>query len=218
MFVKDFMTRHPIMVQPEVTAVEAQRIFAENNIRHLPVTGSGKRLLGLVTRDRLALKPDQLNSLNVWEITRYLGSLTVRELMIKAEQVVTISPDRTLERAARIMTERKIGCLPVIEDNVVVGMITEIDLLNAYEVMMGLPEPGIRVTMRMPNRHGEFARLMAALVEHQLGVMGVGIYPAPRAPGYYDAVLKIISVSAEEIKQIFGKVEGQEMIDIREAV
>jgi len=218
MFVKDFMTRHPILVQPETTAVEAQRIFAENNIRHLPVAGSGKRLLGLVTRERLALKADTLNSLNVWEITRYLGSLTVKELMIKYEQVVTISPDRTLERAARIMTERKIGCLPVIEDNVVVGMITEIDLLNAYQVMMGLPQAGIRVTMRMPNVHGEFARLMATLVEHKLGVMGVGIYPSPRLPGYYDAVLKIVSVSADELKKIFGEVEGQEIIDIRDAV
>ncbi len=50
MLVKDYMTRHPLMVAPTMLVVEAQRFMGENNIRHLPVCGEGKRLLGLVTR------------------------------------------------------------------------------------------------------------------------------------------------------------------------
>lgn len=53
MLVKNCMTRHPIMIAPEKLASEAQKIMAENNVRHLPVVGDGKRLLGLITRERL---------------------------------------------------------------------------------------------------------------------------------------------------------------------
>ena len=47
MLVKDFMTRHPIMVSPEMAAAEAQRLMTENDVRHLPVVGDGKILKGL---------------------------------------------------------------------------------------------------------------------------------------------------------------------------
>ncbi len=86
MLVKDCMTRHPIMVSPEVPAADAEKLMAENHVRHLPVIGDGKRLLGLLTRQRLALKPDAMASLNVWEISRFLSNLSVSDLMLKADE------------------------------------------------------------------------------------------------------------------------------------
>lgn len=218
MLVKDIMTRHPILISPDTLAPEAQRILSENNIRHLPVVGDGKRLQGLITRQTLALKPDFLGSLNVWEISRYLSNLKVKEVMIKRQAVITIDGDRTVERAARILTENKIGCLPVVEDEIVVGIITEIDLLNSYQVMLGLPVSGVRATVRMPNVKGEFARMMTAFRDNKLGVMGIGVYPSPRLEGYYDAVIKIPNASCEHVKQVVRSVEGQQLIDVREIV
>jgi len=106
MLVKDCMTRHPILISPETPASEAQKIMAENNIRHLPVTGDGKRLKGLITRQSFALAPDVLASLDVWDITRYLSGLNVKNIMLEADKTYTITPDKTVERAARIMNER----------------------------------------------------------------------------------------------------------------
>jgi CBS-domain-containing membrane protein len=57
MLVKDYMTRHPLLAEPTMSIVEAQRYMGENNVRHLPVVGDGKRLLGLVTRQRLLVDP-----------------------------------------------------------------------------------------------------------------------------------------------------------------
>ena len=74
MLVKDYMTKHPLMVQPTMPIVEAQRYMAENNIRHLPITGKGKRLSGLVTRQTLLVQPATLGSLNVWEIVVYVNT------------------------------------------------------------------------------------------------------------------------------------------------
>ncbi len=219
MLIADCMTRHPILIPPAMLASEAQKILSENHIRHLPVVESGKRLAGLVTRQQLLLKADAVGSLNVWEISRYLADLRVAQVMVKGRNVLTITADRTIERASQIMAERKIGCLPVVEDEtVVVGIVTETDLLRSFQEMLGLPSPGVRVTVRMQDRAGEFARLIAVLAEHQWGVMGVGTFPSRRHPGYYDAVLKIPQVGIDEVRAVLSQIPGQELVDVRTAV
>jgi len=215
MLVKDCMTRHPIMISPETPAAEVQKIMSENKVRHLPVVGDGKKLLGLITRERMALKPDTLASLNVWEITRYLSNLSVKDLMLKADKVRTVEPDRTVERAARRLAEHKIGCLPVIEEDVVIGIISEIDLLRSFQEMLGLPADGVRVTVRQPERKGEFAKLTSTIAEHGWGVMGIGSFPSPRRPGYYDLVLKIPEAPLEEVRRVLSEIPDQEIVDIR---
>lgn len=219
MLVSDCMTRHPIMISPETKAPEAQKIMSENKVRHLPVVGDGKRLIGLITRQRLSLKPDFLGSLNVWEITRYLADLDAEKLMIKRENVHTTTADRTIERAAKTMSQYRIGCLPVIDEGeVVVGIISEVDLLGAFQQMLGLPVEGVRVTMRMPNKKGEFSKLTTVIAENGWGILGIGSFPAPKAEGYYDMVLKIEGVHQEEVKNKLSSIPDQEVVDIREIV
>ena len=219
MLINDCMTRHPVMVPPTMAANEAQKLMVENNIRHLPVVDSGKRLAGLLTTSRFALKADTLSSLNVWEISRYLSDLKVAQIMVKAKDVISITPSRTAERAAAIMAEDKIGCLPVLDDDhCVVGIITERDLLQAFQELLGLPNKGVRVTVRMPNRKGEFVKLMQVIAERQWGVWGVGTYPTRKQPDKYDAVLKIADVSEEDVRAALGAVPEQEIVDIRSVV
>jgi acetoin utilization protein AcuB len=208
------------MISPETLATEAQKIMSENDVRHLPVVGDGKKLLGLITRVRLALKPDMMGSLDVWEITRYLSNLTVNKVMLPASKVHTVDPDRTVERAASIMSDHKIGCLPVIDDDVVVGIISEIDLLRSYQDMLGLPVDGVRVTMRMPEGiKGLFAKIASTVSAQGWGIMGVGSFPSPRQEGYYDMVLKIAGVSStDEAEKVLSEVEGHEIVDIRDVV
>lgn len=218
MLVKDCMTRHPIMVSPDTSAVEAQKLMVENNVRHLPVVGSGKKLEGLVTRSSFAVGADLLGSLNVWEISRRLAPVSVRQVMLKKREVVTAKPSNTVERIARLMNENKISGLPVLEDGIVVGILTETDLLAALQEMLGLPADGIRVTMRMPDRKGEFTKLMQMLAANNWGVMGIGTYPSPRHKGFYDAVIKIVGVSIEDAREALKDIEDQELIDIRDVV
>jgi acetoin utilization protein AcuB len=215
MLVKDCMTRHPTTISIHTLLTEAQQIMVENKIRHLLVAGQGKRLLGLITRQRLLFKPEFLASLNVWEITRYLSSITVKDVMLKVDEVYTIEPDRTVEWAAKIITDHKIGCLPVIEDDVIVGILTETDLLRHMQFMLGLNQPSVRVTLRMPDRMGEFAKIARVLADNRLGVYSVGVYPTPRHEGCYDAVLKIPHIGQDELVKLLNQIEGQEIIDVR---
>jgi len=218
MLVKDYMTRHPLMVEPTMSIVEAQRYMGENNIRHLPVVGKGKRLSGLVTRQSLLVQPGTLGSLNVWEITRFLSDLTVGDVMVKVRDVITIEQDATIEEAARVMVENKIGCLPVLEESIVVGIITETDLLAQLMEMMAtqVPVPYVRVTVRMPNVRGELAKLVGAIGAQGWGILACGGVPSRKDPTKWEAVLKISFVTKEAVVAVLEQVEGQEIMDVRE--
>jgi acetoin utilization protein AcuB len=219
MLVKDCMMQHPIMISPDTLASEAERLMVENKIRHIPVVGDGKRLKGLVTRQRLTLKPDDFGSLNVWEITRRLSSLKVKDIMVKKEDISLITSEKTVERAAALITEGKIGCLPVVENgDIVIGIITETDLLVAFQEMLGLPSEGVRVTVRIPDKTGQFVKIAAVMVENSWGVMGIGSFPSHRDPGHYDVVLKIPNASADEVISAFEEIPEQSIIDIRDVV
>ena len=215
MFVRDYMTRHPLMVMPDTSIVEVQSIMSENNVRHIPVVEKGKRLVGLITRQNLRISPIELSSLNVWEITRLLSGLRVKDVMVRGRDVITATPDTPIEEAARILVTHRIGCLPILEEGIVVGIITESDLLTQLTNLLGLQVPGWRATIRVPNRAGEFAKITAAVASKGWGIDAAGSLPAPRKPGYWDVVIKISAATRDELVAVLQQIEGQELIDIR---
>lgn len=216
MFVKDYMTRHPVMIDPGVSMVEAQGIMAESRFRHLPVVEKGKRLAGLITRQRLRVSPTDLGSLNVWEITRFLSDLRVEDVMVKRRDVITIDPDAPIEEAAQLMVVNEIGCLPVLEDDVVVGIVTQADMLIQLTTLLGFDTPGTRATMRVPDRQGEAAKVTGAIAEQGWGIWVIGSVPAPKHPGYWDVVVKVRGVSKDELAAVLKQIPEQELVDIRE--
>ena len=216
MLVKDYMTRHPFMAEPSMSIVEAQRYMWENGIRHLPVVGDGKRLVGLVTRQTLLVDPGRLGSLDVWEISRYLSGLALKDVMVKAKDVITVELETAIEEAARVMVENRVGCLPVVEGDVVVGIITDTDLLTQLMEMMATRVPGVRVTMRMPNVKGELAKLVAAIGAQGWGILACGGVPVPRRSDTWEAVVKIRDVPKDDVVAVLAKVEGQDVVDVRE--
>jgi len=216
MLVRDYMTRHPIMIPPTTPAAEAQKLMVENKVRHLPVVGDGKRLLGLITRQRLRISPTDLGSLNVWEITRYLSDLSVKDVMVKSNELDTIGPDAPIEEAAQLMVENKIGCLPVVDQDVVVGVITETDLLVQLAELLGGYVRGVRVTVRLPKKVGGYAKVTSAVAAKGWGMYATGSVPTPRREGCYDIVIKVRDASADEIVAALEQIEDCEVVDIRE--
>ncbi len=216
MLVKDYMTRHPIMIAPDTPAVEAQNIMIENNVRHLPVVGDGKRLIGLITRERLRVPPTDLGSLNVWEISRFLSNLKASDVMIKLNDLFLIDPDTTLEDAAKLMCQHKVGSLIVVEDEIVVGIITEVDMLAELANLLGGDIKGVRIVTRVPDQIGEYAKVMAAITEHGWCIYASGGVPSPKTPGSWDLVIKVPDVSKEELVAVLNNIDGQKVIDARE--
>jgi len=216
MLVRDYMTRHPLMADPDMSIIEAKRYMGENDVRHLPIVGDGKRLTGLVTRQSLLVDPGRLGSLDVWEIARYLSGLQVKDVMIKAKDVVSIDQQATIEDAARLMSDRRIGCLPVLEDGIVVGIITETDLLTHLTTLLGGSAAGVRVTIRVPDRRGEFAKVTSAIASQGWGIYASGGAPAPKDPNYWDLVVKVRNVPKDALVSVLRQIEDQEILDVRE--
>jgi acetoin utilization protein AcuB len=198
-----------------MSIVEAQGIMAEMQVRHLPVVETGKRLVGLVTRQTMRIPPTELASLNVWEITRFLSNLKLEDVMVKRANVVTTQPDVALEEAAQTMIANKVGCLPVLEDDIVIGIITEIDMMAQLADLLGGNVPGVRATIRMPNKKGELAKVTGAISSQGWGIYASGGVRTPKDPDHWDCVLKVRDVPKEDLLAVLKTIEGQEVIDVR---
>lgn len=215
MLVKEIMTSHPVVVEPEIPVTRAQRLMREDNIRHLPVVREGKGLVGLVTRDSLnRALPSELSSLSIWEINYQLSRIQIRDVMVKP--VITVTEDVTVEEAARIMISRKIGCLPVMREGALVGIVTDIDLLGALSSLMGWRQPGVRVTVEVPDQAGELARVATAIAQAGGLLVGGGAY-AGDEPLRSNIVFKVRNVAIEELAALLKDMDGVEILDIRES-
>ncbi len=114
------------------------------------------------------------------------------------------------------MVECNIGCLPVLDEGIVVGIITDNDMMAHMMELMAANIPGVRTTIRMPMRPGELAKLVAAVAAQGWGIEALGGAVAPRAPGTWDAVIKLAGMPKEKVVAVLGSVEGHEIIDVRE--
>lgn len=130
MDVERFMTANPITASPSTSLRKALELLETHRIRHLPVV-QGKRLVGIITdRDIRQMLPSSLSVPEELERFRTWGArVKIGEVMTR--QVVSVTPDTRTQRAARVMVERRIGCLPVLRGSTLVGIVTTIDLLGA---------------------------------------------------------------------------------------
>ena len=183
LLVKDSMTREVVVLSPETTAGEALALCRERRIRHLPVLEEGQ-LVGIVSdRDLRSAAP----ALGDPGRAEALQNLQISDVMTR--DVVITRPDDPIEEAANRMQERRIGCLPVIEDGALVGILTSSDVMEALVQLIGAHEPGSRLVASMPDRPGALAGAAGIF-----GVLGINIVsvvgardknprPANKAPG-----------------------------------
>jgi len=130
MKVRELMTGAPITVSPDTSVFDARRLMLKERIRHLLVTDD-RRLVGIITdRDIRLNLPSQARSLSMWEVYYLLAKLTVGQIMTKS--VIISAPHREARAAAQLMLEHKVGALPVLDGDVLIGILTETDILRAF--------------------------------------------------------------------------------------
>lgn len=136
LLVEDSMTQEVVTVGPDTMATKALAICPQHRIRHLPVLENG-HLVGLITdRDLRSAVP----ALGDPEHIAALKQMRVGDMMTR--QVITAYPRDPLERAARAMYKRKIGCLPVVRGGDLIGLITASDVMRAQVGLVGAHKPG----------------------------------------------------------------------------
>ncbi|MCD6449618.1 MAG: CBS domain-containing protein [Thermotogaceae bacterium] len=191
MLVKDVMTKEVITITPDTSFSDAMNILRKNKIRRLPVVKDGK-IAGIITeKDLLSASPSAATTLDIWELQYLLNKLKVKEIMIK--NVVTVKETTPLENAAKIMAEKKIGALPVLNDNKeLVGIITETDIFKTFVKMLGAGRKGTRYTFEAEDEPGVIYNIAKFAADAGANIIAISSYPLHN--GKYIVVVKVENV------------------------
>lgn len=164
MRVKNRMTRAPITAGLKTTYNEALRLMENNNIHHLPIINKKGDLVGIVSqRDMLEAEPSRVSTLSIFEIASLLDKVTMDQLM--SHPVKAIKGDCSISEAAHFMLETGVGCLPVLEDEKLVGIITDSDIFKTFVEVTGGGESGTRIEAKLPNVMGQLAGFTKAVTD-----------------------------------------------------
>ena len=167
LLVQDWMSRNLITLPPEASVAEALALCRERRIRHMPILEEG-RLIGIVSdRDLRDASP----TLGDPERTKALQEIRVGEVM--TQEVTTIDPKDFIENAAQEMYELKIESLPVVAEEELIGIITSSDMMRALVTLAGLPEPGTRIEVRVPDRAGILAEVVGKIHDLKVDILSV---------------------------------------------
>ncbi len=188
MLVRDIMTSPAVYIQPETSLELAYRVMRQRHIRHLLVV-EGEQLVGVITDRDLRLAT---SALAAWPLP---PESRVADVMCREPLTADVSDP--VEDAAFRMRERKIGCLPVMDNERLVGIITGVDLLDALLRMTGVDKASGRIEVRLPDQPGELARLTAFLSQRNLNVHSILSYPEGKSSAR--TVLRIGSIETRAL-------------------
>ena len=212
MIVKDVMTRNPVYVSPETTLTEAKALMTKKNINKLPVIDKNDRLAGIITKNDLAKAgPSDATTLDMYEIGYLLSKLTVEKIMTK--KVVTVSENEIVEEAARIMVDNQIGCLPVMKDDILIGIVTESDLFHLFTNMFGARHEGVRVTISSADKPGQLAKIAEKIAALNGNIVSV-VTDELKEPGVRRLTIKATDITLERMQSILSDC-GVSVEDIR---
>jgi len=136
--VRDIMQRKTVTISADDRLSTVEDIMTLGHVRHMPVVHAGK-LVGVVSeRDLLRASLSNLTEFGTEQRRAFLHVVEIKRVM--STPPIVIGPENTVEEAARVMAERQIGCLPVVDADTLVGMLTETDVLRYFAGM--LPDLG----------------------------------------------------------------------------
>ena len=218
MLVGERMSRPVISLTRDMPIHDALALFKKEHIRRAPVLQDGK-LIGIISdKDLLNASPSQVTSLSVWEMNYMLSKITVKEVMTR--KVLTVQTDTPIEEAARLMADNKIGGVPVMKANKVVGIITETDLFKTFLELMGARTVGIRVTAVAEDHPGQLAKITKAIADAGGNFISFGQFASGASATDTDAntvivTFKVAEMKMEDVKKALAKVVVK-FVDVRE--
>ena len=198
MKINSLMIPDPITITENASIQEAIELMKVNSIRHLPVVAKGNRLKGFIT----------LADLKQGLIPSMLGDVSLAYLIIR--NPIRVGPDDDVESAARLIYKHKIGGMPVVENDKLVGIITETDILRAFIDMMGLLNASSRIDLVVGDEPGSFRNVLQIINDNGGDIINVGIMAHETSKRVY--YFRLVSCDTAVIKKSLEK-EGYEVLD-----
>ena len=196
MYVGRKMTTDLITVTPDTPLVKARDLLREHNVKQVPVVDHKGNLVGILTdRDIKQAWASPATTLSIYELTYVLQKLTVDSVMVK--DPITTTADSTIERAAKILHDRKIGSLPVVEGGKLVGIITSTDLMEVLLDGLGVQEESGRLVVLVRDRIGVLADVCSILKDANISIVSMITLPLHQHPGIHQLVMRVASADRD---------------------
>ena len=190
MYVGWYMEKNLVTLTPETSIFKAREMLDTHQISHLPVTDGKAHLVGLITdRDVKEAWASPATTLSVHELTYVLQKIKVGDVMIR--DVVTAAPDMHIERAAAILHDKKIGALPVVQDDKLVGIITTTDLMEVLLEAVGLGSDSQRLSVLSTDRIGILAEIGKLMQQAGVNIRSILTIPLPGHKGIWQIMMRV---------------------------
>jgi acetoin utilization protein AcuB len=171
--VQNMMQKNTVTIHAEETIGTALKLMLEKDVRYLPVVDDSGNLLGLVT-DREVKEA----SPSIFHQNEHPEDFEKPVSTIMKNAVFTAHPLDIAEELSTIFYEHNISCIPVLEDNKLVGLVTEREMLHAFIQLTGTHQPGSHLEVAVPNEAGQLAKVASVLKDFHLNISSVLVYPS----------------------------------------
>ncbi|MBW1768943.1 MAG: CBS domain-containing protein [Deltaproteobacteria bacterium] len=212
MFIKNYMAANPITIDEDASVVRAAEIMKETGVHRFPVVDNNE-LVGMVTdRDLRSAAPSQVVSFDEQERKLFpelydlLKKIKVGEIM--KTDVISITSDRSVVKAADIMLKNHISGLPVVDSQKkLIGIITQSDIFKVLVDLSGIKTGKITLGFRLEDSPGSIKKVVDIIRQNDGRVAGIFTTYPPEEPGYRDVYIRIRDVASEKLEQIKNVVE-----------
>jgi acetoin utilization protein AcuB len=209
MFVSDWMSTNVYTVNLDSPLSEAVKILREKKIKHLPVVDKKNAVIGVLSdRDIKEYMPSKATTLDVYELHNVLLETKVTKVMKR--KVFIAKPDLPIEEAAMLMYDNNIGCLPIVENNKLVGIISDRDLFRVLVDITGVRQGGDRFYVVMPDKPGVTGEVLDIVKKYGFRVDSVLTTYEGVEKGYKRVVVRTTSkegnvvAATSELNRLFG--------------
>lgn len=198
MKVRERMSENVRTVGLDTNINEAFSLMKENNIRRLPVVEKGK-VVGIITLSDLnQAAPSSATTLSIHELNYLLAKTKIKDILPKKQQLITISPDNYIETAAKTMRIHRISALPVLENNKLVGIVTETDIFDAFIDILGVKKTHSRIDLYTADRPGTVAAITGLIASKGKNIINTVVYFDEKR-GKYKMIVRIEELDCEAV-------------------
>ena len=201
MFIREYMQTKVVSISSMALVPDAEKIMQNHDIRRLPVIDHG-RLKGLVTeKELIRLKPSSVSYVSHWETKYVIGNMLVKDVMVKAKDLIIVNPDTTVEEAVFLGQQHQVGVLPVVDQkdrDKLVGIVTMTDLFKITMQALGFGKKGVRLHIFNCREAWHQRDAINVILSHKVNIHSLFHITVP-ATARQDLIISLDTIDAVDI-------------------
>ena len=194
MILEEIMAKNVKTLSKDDTIQSAFQLMCDHHIRHLPITDEDNRLTGLVTNQDIR---DATPS--IFRSDFHQEDLQKPLSTIMKTDVITGHPLDFVEDTAALFYENKIGCLPILKEDKLVGIVTETDVLHTFVKLTGADQPGSFIQVKVLNKTGILSEIAGVFKDKKVNIQSVLVYPDSNDERYRVLVIRVQTMNPMKV-------------------